>query len=249
MELELSFAIIVDTGSNVAPALRSLLGEQSPISEGDLLGCQQLAARTSDFRGGMVESRAGGPVASTGFFRQGRFRPPDTGAESWRQQCVPHSHCADCIRTLRCLPHPLALGLSAFGHPPSAFSSPTPSAPRALGTGRTMPKSSRCLSAVIGCGIGSRMHAQFPSRPWRVGSAAEKVLIWMLKPESDLSAVPESGFGGPPSGPGPESPGRTKPFRAPISERPRPGTLPPALRPPSARPSAAVGPLSAAPGP
>jgi hypothetical protein len=92
-----------------------------------------------------------------------------------------------------------------------------------------MPKSSRCPSPVIGCGIGSRMHAQFPSRPWRVRSDEEKVLTLMLKPESDLSAVPESGFGGPSSGPGPESLGRTKPCRAPISERPRPGAPPPAF--------------------
>jgi hypothetical protein len=53
----------------------------------------------------------------------------------------------------------------------------------------------------------------------------------MPKPERDLGAVLECGFGGPPSGPGPEYPGRTKPCRAPICERPCPGTLPATLRP------------------
>jgi hypothetical protein len=142
----------------------------------------------------------------------------------------------------------MSFGLSPFSSPPfppSPFSSPPlsalslllaspfrplltyPPTARALRRARTMPKSSRCLSAVIARGIGSRMHAQFPSRPWRVGSDEEKVLTLMLKPESDLSAVPESGFGGPTTGPGPESPGRIRPCRAPICERPRPGTLTP----------------------
>jgi hypothetical protein len=49
--------------------------------------------------------------------------------------------------------------------------------------------------------------------------------------------LPETGFGGPPSGPDPESPGRTSSCRAPISERPPPGTRPLALHAPVSRSS------------
>jgi hypothetical protein len=144
--------------------------------------------------------------------RRERRKPqaPDTEAEDcWRQR-VPHSLCADSIRTLLLRPcslpcsirlpfrplltclsarvslafppgsHlpfrpvltcPSALSLLAF--PPSPF---LPPAARALRAGRMTPNSSGWLSAVIGCGVGARMHAQIPLLQWRVGSDAEQVL-------------------------------------------------------------------------